>query len=323
MNSLSYQDLHHKFAADIDAETAGALERLGSTSSGTKNAVAGLLRHQQLKHPLSVLPLLVHGAETGSPEPAVPIAAVHVLWWTSACYFDDLSDGNGSTPVGDELGPHEALLASVVAGHVLPLQILRALQTSEEVRGALTTEALTCGAVAAEGQLVDIRGDLSGATRKSVAEVYRGKSGAPFGMITAMAAILAGATPEKIGLWREFGHVFGILWQLFNDQEDILSGRNEDLLNGTVTYLLACALEEGAPGTAERLTDLHAAARESAPARTALTDLLLAPANQHRYHRDLTAFREEAHRLLADLGGDEAYVTALRQLVDHSSRLYL
>ncbi|MFJ1602268.1 hypothetical protein ACIOHS_02655 [Streptomyces sp. NPDC088253] len=38
------------------------------------------------------------------------------------------------------------------------------------------------------------------------------------------------AAPRPHGFGRDFGDVFGILWQMFNDQEDMLSGRNEKLL---------------------------------------------------------------------------------------------
>ncbi|MEV4682686.1 polyprenyl synthetase family protein [Streptomyces kurssanovii] len=322
-NTNTYVDLHQKFAADIDAEVESALEGLGPSSSELRTAVAGLLRHQTFTYPLSVLPLLVHGAETGDPGPAVPIAAVHDLWWTSACYLDDIADGNTSIVAGGALGAHEALLASVVTGHVLPLRVLRSLPVPEPVRGALADEALRCAAAAAEGQLADLGGDARRATREAVAEVYRGKSGAPFGMITAMAARLSGADAERVDRWRELGSVFGILWQLFNDQEDMLSGRDEDLRNGTVTYLLACALDGAGHGHSDRITALHAAAPESAAARTTLTGLLRAPASLDRFRHDIHGFRDHALRILAGLGGDPEYLPPLTDLVNRSSRVLI
>ncbi|MDX2694207.1 hypothetical protein Sipo8835_30855 [Streptomyces ipomoeae] len=322
MNSLSYLDLHRQVSADIDAEIQAALEKLGPASGAVRDSISGLLGHQQMKYPLSVLPLLVHGAETGTPGPAIPLAAVHVLWWTSACYLDDLADGHG-TRVPEGLDPDEALLAAVLSGQALPIRIVRAQPLPDTVRSALTGEIVNCWVAAVEGQLRDLRSDPRQASRDAVLMAYRGKSGAPFGMITAMAAILSGAGHERTELWRELGETFGILWQLFNDQEDILSGRNEDLLNGTVTYLLACALEESAPGSRARFVELVAAARGSAEARTELGALLLAPAVLRRYEKDLDAFRDEAHRILDELGGDEIYLPALRQLVDQSAGLYL
>lgn len=321
MTPLSYLDLHERFSPRIAAETEAALDGLGPSAGGIREAVAALLRHQTFKYPLSVLPLLVHGAEAGDPEPAVPLATVHMLWWTSACYLDDLADGNG-TAAGGRIAPERALLASIVGGHLLPIRIVRSLPVPESTRGALAGEIVTCGVLAAEGQLRDLRGTAESATRDSVLTAYRGKSSAPFGMITAMAAILAGAEEDRTERWREFGHLFGILWQLFNDQEDIVSGRNEDLRNGTVTYLLACALEE-APADREHVLRLHAAARGSEQARAELTAVLLAPAVLDRFHESLDGFQNEAHRLLDGLGGHEEHLPVLHRLVDMAGRVLL
>ncbi|MCX5147979.1 MULTISPECIES: polyprenyl synthetase family protein [unclassified Streptomyces] len=325
MNCVTYVDLHRQVSLDIEAELETALLRLAPTSGAgaAKSAVSRLLRHQKLRHPLSVLPMMVHAIETGDPGPAVPLSAVHVLWWTSACYLDDLADGHGTT-ASDSLSQNEALLASVLSGAVLPIQIIRSLPVSAAVQVALTAEIATGWVVGTEGQLTDIDGDADGATRNSVVEAYRGKSGGPFSMITAMAAILSGASDERVELWREFGYIFGILWQLFNDQEDILSGRNEDLLNGTVTYLLTCVLEEaGTPGAREDVLGWCAAARNSEEARAELTRLLLAPAVLDQYTADLDAFRAEAHRLLTTLDGDAHHVPGMRHLVDHAAQMLL
>ncbi|MGW4687591.1 polyprenyl synthetase family protein [Streptomyces sp. NPDC004244] len=336
---MTYAELHRQVSLDIEAEIEAAIAGLvpapdtGTAKSAAKSAVTKLLRHQKLRHPLSVLPMLVHGIETGNPAPAVPLAALHVLWWTSACYLDDLADAD-ARPHAPQGSPHpapppaldrnEALLASFLSGSVLPLRIVRSLPVPAAVHGLLTAEIATGWAVGAEGQLADMGTDPASATPRSVITGYRGKSGGPFSMITAMAAILAGSDSARVALWREFGYVFGILWQIFNDQEDILSGRNEDLLNGTATYLLTCALEDS-PGTAarERILALCTAARNSAPARTELTRTLLSPALLHRYRVDLDAFRADAHRILGVLGGDGRYLPVLRHLVDHAAAMLL
>ncbi|GGQ20188.1 hypothetical protein GCM10010215_51000 [Streptomyces virginiae] len=322
MNSMSYLDLHRKVAQDIDAEIETALNRLGPIATTTKNSVAKLLEQRKLRHPLSVLPLLAHAIETGNPGPAVPLSAVHLLWWTSACYLDDLADANGASICG-ELTEDEALLASVITGNALPIQIILAQDLPEAAHGALITEILNGWIIGVDGQIDDMRGDIGSASRKSVVETYRGKSGAPFGMITAMAAIFSGTTDDKIELWREFGYVFGILWQIFNDQEDILSGRDEDLLNGTVTYLLASVLEDASPLSREHILSLCAAASRSHQARTELAAILRTPLALDRYRAEIDAFRAEAYRILDELGGDQAYQPVLRNLVDHASQMLL
>ncbi|MEV6581630.1 polyprenyl synthetase family protein [Streptomyces sp. NPDC051582] len=276
-----------------------------------------------MRHPLSVLPMMVHAIETGDPGPAAPLAAVHLLWWTSACYLDDLTDGHGTTS-SDSFSQDEAMLASVLSGTVLPIRIVRSLPVPAALQVALTAEIATGWAVGAEGQLIDLEADAAHATRNSVIETYRGKSGGPYSMITAMAALLAGASDERVELWREFGYIFGILWQLFNDQEDILTGRNEDLHNGTVTYLLTCALDDTTtPEAREDILGRSTAARRCAQARAELGRVLLAPDVLDRYAADLDAFRGEAHRLLSVLGGDERHLPVMRHLVDHSARMLL
>ncbi|MET7912054.1 hypothetical protein ABZS98_28070 [Streptomyces avermitilis] len=317
-----YFKLHHRFSADIEAETEAALERLGPSAHSVRSKVTALLKSQEMKYPLSVLPLLVHAVEAGAPGPAVPLAAVHVLWWTSACYLDDLADSHGANGPAD-LSVQEGLLAAMVTGHILPVKVLDSRRIPEPVRPALAAEIRDCWVAAGEGQLGDMSGEIGALPRSSVVATYRGKSGAPFGMITAMAATLAGGNAERILLWREFGFIFGILWQIFNDQEDITSGRNEDLLNGTVTYLLACALDDAPPAAGEHIRDLHTAARTSPVARAALADLLLSPSVLARYEKDINAFRDEAYRILSELGGDEQYLPVLRQLVEQASGLLL
>ncbi|MFF9055880.1 polyprenyl synthetase family protein [Streptomyces erythrochromogenes] len=319
---MSYLDLHRKVAQDIDAEIETALDRLGPVAATTRNSVAKLLEQRKLRHPLSVLPLLTHAIETGNPAPALPLSAVHLLWWTSACYLDDLADANGAS-ISGELTEDEALLASVITGNALPIQIILAQDLPEAAHGALITEILNGWIIGVDGQIDDMRGDLCSASRKSVVETYRGKSGAPFGMITAMAAIFSGTTDEKVELWREFGYIFGILWQIFNDQEDILSGRDEDLLNGTVTYLLASVLEDAAPLSREHILGLCAAASRSHQARSELAGLLRTPVALDRYRAEIDGFRAEAYRILDELGGDESYQPVLRNLVDHASQMLL
>ncbi|WP_284579420.1 polyprenyl synthetase family protein [Streptomyces sp. 2P-4] len=337
MHPLPYADLRAVAPLDIEAELDAAVRLLGpeADTRAARGAVAGLLRRHPLRHPLWVLPLLVHGAQTGDPAPAAPLAALHVLWWTSACHLDDLADAPGRTRPGEpgpdrgpgpDPGPRpsEELMAAFLAGSVLPLRIVEALPAPPAVRAALASEILTAWTAAAQGQLADIGTDAAHATRGSAVAAYRGKSGGPFAMIASMAAELSGAERQRVDSWREFGTLFGILWQLFNDQEDILTGRHEDLRNGTPTYLLACALEGAAPPAGrDRLLTLCGAARVSAAARSELLAALLAPAVLRRYGAGLGAFRARTHRVLAAVGGHERYLAALRRLVDHASALLL
>ncbi|MEV6195372.1 polyprenyl synthetase family protein [Streptomyces sp. NPDC051920] len=315
-------DLHRDMAADIAAERNAALDMLGPSAVSVRAAVAELLEHRTFAYPHSVLPMIVHAVETGDPGPAVPLAVVHELWWTSACYLDDLADGQAVFAAGG-LRESEALLATVVSGIPLPLLVVQSPRIPEKVRGPLSAEIVSCWIEATEGQLRDLRADLGAATRDAVITAYLGKSGAPYSMVTAMAARLAGCPDERVDLWREFGNVFGILWQLFNDQQDILTGRNEDLANGTVTYLLACALEDAGPAAAGHVLELHAAGRRSPDAWAELTGVLLSPDVLRRYEEDISVFTDRAHHLLRELGGDPAYSAVLHDFVDRASPMLL
>ncbi|MYW20412.1 hypothetical protein GT039_33795 [Streptomyces sp. SID2955] len=322
VTAVTYEDLHRLMAPAIDAEREAALDLLGPSAPAVRAVVAELLAHRTFRYPLSVLPLIVHAVETGAVEPALPLAVVHELWWTSACCLDDLADSPDGHRAGD-LDQSAALLAVVIAGTPLPLRIVQSDRIREPVRGPLAAEVVRCWTAATEGQLRDLQGRAEAATCASVVEAYLGKSGAPYRMITAMAAALAAAGRQRVELWREFGDVFGVLWQIFNDQEDILSGRDEDLRNGTVTLLLACALEEATADATERVLELHAAARHSGSARAELGDLMLTPAVLGRYERTIDDFRGRAHRVLDELGGHDRYLGILRDLVERSSALLL
>lgn len=323
MTAVSYTELHRQMAARIEAERNAVLDLLGPAAPSVRAAVARLLEHRTFTYPLSVLPLIVHAAETGTLEPAVPLAVVHELWWTVACCLDDRADSEGARTAAGDPGESTALLAAFVAGSTLPLLCVQSQGIPPALRPVLSAEILKCCVSATEGQLQDLRGRAATATRASVIATYLGKSGAPFSMVTAMAARLAGADEPRVELWREFGDVFGVLWQLFNDQEDILSGRDEDLLNGTVTHLFACALEEAAPDATERVIALHRAVKTSAHARAELSELLRTPAVLRRFEKDLDEFRDRAHRTLDELGGHDAPLRLLRDLVDRSSRTLL
>lgn len=319
MPSLTYQDLHAGHAEAIEAEVAAALEAAGPPGGPLRTACQDLLDRQPMRYPLSVLPLAVHGAETGEPEPALPLAAVHLLWWTAACRMDDLADGEEAAAEDGASAP-ETSLATLAVGTLLPLRLLGSPRLPGPVQRDLAAELTSCGLAAASGQLADLRGAAGGVPRReAVLAAYRGKSGAPFAMITGMAALLAGAPGERLSAWREFGDHLGILWQFFNDQEDISSGRNEDLANGTATHLLACAAESASPVDAARLGLLRRAARTSLQAREELLGMLLREEVLERFRQDVEHHRGLAHRLLERLAGREPYASCLHDLVDQAA----
>lgn len=141
------------------------------------------------------LPLLVHGAETGDPAPAAPVAVIHLLWWASARYLDDLTDaapaeGAASRTVEAPAAGKKILTALAVGGQ-LPGRIIAGLPAGAAVRAAVADEVSRGWLDAVDGQLRDLTERAPVASPGSVLRGYEGKTGAPYAMAAASAACLA------------------------------------------------------------------------------------------------------------------------------------
>ncbi|XRQ02350.1 polyprenyl synthetase family protein [Actinomadura welshii] len=263
------------------------------------------------------LPLLVHGAETREVAPARPIAVIHLLWWAAARYLDDLTDAPGAPAPGSADTGKRILTALAVGGH-LPARLVADLPVAGGVRAALGDELSRGWLDAVDGQLRDLGQPASAATPRSVLRSYEGKTGAPYAMAAASAACLAGADERRVTGWRSFGRALGVLRQLVNDQRDLVSGRHEDLANGTATYLLVHLLSSLPAGRRREALALHAAARRSGPARAELAAWLLDEEVLGSYAASVAPLVDRAHALLDGLGGEPGCVRALHGLVDET-----
>lgn len=267
------------------------------------------------------LPLLVHAAMDGDPGPAVPVAAVHALWWRAANTFDDVSDGDAGTHLyGMRSGA--ALTAALECGYALPLRALETLPVSEPQRRLLTRDFLDGWTAASDGQIGDLLHRPAEVTPHEVLRVYRNKSGAVYAMACAMAARIAvGPDPApqaaaRVAAWTRFGQLLGMLAQFRNDEDDLRSERREDLRNGTATYLLVHLLHTQPPTRRDHALALLAAAPTSPESRAELHALMCAPEVLHPYHAHVTSLREEAHHLLGTLAPHSPYATALATRVE-------
>ncbi|MDL4820517.1 hypothetical protein [Actinomadura opuntiae] len=261
------------------------------------------------------LPMLVHGAETGDPEPARPLAAVHLLWWAAARYLDDLT---GAPSPGNAATVKRVLTALAVGGH-LPVRLVADLPVPDSVRCGLAGEVSRAWLDAVDGRLRDLTDRPSAATPASVLRAYAGRTGAPYAMAAASAARLAGAGGDRAGGWRAFGRRLGVLRRLVDDQRDLASGRYEDFANGTATYLLAHLLAALPAGRRREALALHAGARHSACARAELTAWMLDEDVLDGYAASVAPLVGHAHDLLGLLGGDPAFVRGLHGLVDETA----
>ncbi|GAA1984022.1 polyprenyl synthetase family protein [Amycolatopsis minnesotensis] len=264
------------------------------------------------------LPLLVHGAETGDPTPAVTVAAIHALWWRAANVIDDVSDG-AVTGVAKEMGAGATMMAAFNWAYVVPPHALQRLPVDDELRRALAFEFFQACTAATDGQLADLFDDPGDTTREQVMQTYRNKSSAPYVMASSMAARAAGADDVRTGRWRRFGLNLGLLGQFRNDQEDLDSGRFEDLANRTPTYHLVALVNSTGGADRERVVSLLGRARTDEEAREELVERLLAPGLVRSYLRLIDRIRDDANRTLDGLNGEPSFVEALRRRVDDAA----
>ena len=292
------------------------------------SAFVGTLVEQGRHDPEEIaLPLLVHAAITGEAEPAVPIAAVHALWWRSANAFDDVADDeDGPQMYGMNRGA--AVTAALECGYALPLRALATLPVPETLQRALATDYLDGWTTACDGQIRDILNQPDQVSTEAVHEVYRKKSGAIYAMACAMSARLAHGTSaleddriaQQVASWREFGETLGILAQFRNDHDDLRDGPGSDLRNGTATYLLVHLLNGASGAPREHALRLLDQAATSPPHRRELAALLVTPEVLHPYNALLGRLRDHAHALLDALAPASWFTAPLRARVDTNAR---
>ncbi|MDJ1138059.1 polyprenyl synthetase family protein [Streptomyces iconiensis] len=276
---------------------------------------------RQAPHEFS-LPLLVHAALSGDPGPAVPVAAVHALWWRAANTFDDVADGDAG-PQLYGMPSAAALTAALECGYALPLRALASLPVPGPQRQGLIRDYLDGWTAASDGQIGDLLNHPAGVEPQEVLHVYRHKSGSVYAMACAMAARLAVGQERtewaaaRIAAWTRFGQLLGMLAQFRNDEDDLRSGRCEDLRNGTATYLLVHLVHSAPHGRRERVLALLEASASSPESREELHAMMREPGVVRPYHAHVASLREEAHTLLDTLAPECPYGTALRARVEY------
>ncbi len=264
-----------------------------------------------------MLPVLVFGAETAAPMRATPLALIHTLWWAAARYLDDMID----TPQLARSDPAEfnrGVMTAIAVGNYLPLRIFGDLAVSDAARLRLINEYGNGCIDALGGQLTDLVLNAETATLDDVLRNYEGKTGAPYGMSAALTAQLAECDADRVDAWRSFGKALGVLRQLVNDQRDLVTERDEDLRNGTATYLLVHLLSTVSTARRAELISLHRQARTSEKALAELKRAMLASDIVSSYAERIQPVVRAARDTLASLGGDPQCVTELAGLIDET-----
>ncbi|MFI5916045.1 polyprenyl synthetase family protein [Dactylosporangium sp. NPDC051541] len=272
-------------------------------------------------HIMVRFPLLVHAAESGDPDGGRLAALIHLLWWTAARYLDDLAD-DGPTKPAEPAQYHRGILAALGAGSHLPVRLVDATDAPDATKLAVLGELARGWLDGIGGQLLDYDTDVARATPAAVLAGYRGKTGAPYAMAAAMAARLAGAGAERVDRWRAAGATFGVLRQLVNDRRDLAGGRDEDIANGTATFMVAHFFS-GVPHAARpSLLQLHARAATDPGARTAFKDHLLDVNHLRAYAATVGGLVDGLHAELDSLGPGGRWSARLHEMVDEAMRQF-
>lgn len=313
--------------ADVAAQASAMTERLLVGNSPGDRAMGTFVDTFFAMIPLDgskpsingivMLPVLVFGAETGAPMRATPVALIHTLWWAAARYLDDMID-SPQLALSEPAEFNRGVMTSIAVGNYLPLNIIGDLDVSDAVRFRLMTEYSNGCIDALGGQLTDLVLDAETATLDDVLRNYERKTGAPYGMSAGLAAQLAGCDAGRVDAWRSFGRALGVLRQLVNDQRDLATERDEDLRNGTATYLLVHLLGTVSTARREELIGLHRQARTSEKARAELKHAMLAPDVVSSYAETIQPIVRDARDTLAALGGDPQCVAELAGIIDET-----
>lgn len=218
-----------------------------------------------------VRPLLVmlsNYAFDGLIENAIPAAIAMEMVHTYSLVHDDLpcmdnDDLRRGRPTTHKVfGEAEALLAgSALLTDAFSVLVAHGSANLTEV-SRLQQVAELANASGSKGMLWGQSQDLywtakQGGTEEDIDDLHLAKTGALIGASCAMGAISAGATLEQIQVFRKFGKMIGLAFQIFDDLLDDIEGTGKssgkDLELGKLTYLKFMNREE-AKINAEQLT---------------------------------------------------------------------
>jgi Polyprenyl synthetase len=295
-------------AARVAAETACGPDRVGTLTCRVIDATGrrGVSAHRLMSG-------AVAGCIHGEIESAVPVAAASLLWWEGAELLDDLIDGadpalslgfghsDGEYQPSGEIIRSELMIVAITLLTLVPASLVAALPLAAEVRGRLSDELTGASVQAAEGQLADLYRGPDELSWARVMVTYRAKTGAAYARDAAMVAILAGLGEQAVAAWRAFGEIFGVLFQLSNDNDALHSADSEDLSNATPTLLLAHAATALEPQRRHDLLRLRSESVSDASAGAELRQLLWLPEVRSGYVKRLWVLLLKARALLDQL----------------------
>jgi hypothetical protein len=190
------------------------------------------------------VPLAVYAAVRGETRPAVPLAAALGLFSVGLALGDHVTDDElGADWKRHSLADIQIMMVALLAS--LPQQIIDRLDAPAEVRAQMLG-MLARGLLAMMGgQQQDVqtvgRSDVSAASVRASVEAKAGEGGALF---ASLAALLAGADPDRVEHYATMGRALGTAVQLASDCDDLFGApHSRDLAAGTRTLPIALTLE--------------------------------------------------------------------------------
>lgn len=266
------------------------------------------------------LPALIAQALGAPAAAALDLAARTALLDTGVHCLDDLADGDAPAYWG-AYGSRERMLAATMLLAAVPLTIGEmdvAAPTALAMNRTLRKGMLRASA----GQQAEFATQREHAPASVAIEtIATAKAGERRATYAALAAQLAGATPDLVATYAQLGRATGTAAQIASDCADLFGPEeSRDLRAGLCTYPIALALEQPGIDRAALLGAL-AQARTNAAARRAIVARLRAAHILRRCALVIEYHCQGARQALIDAETPEPERGGLRLLIETLSPL--
>ncbi len=181
---------------------------------------------------LAELPALFCGLHGGGRSQVIPIVTAWTLLRHAARILDDIEDGEAKLAATTLNVSTGLIFTASMALNVLERYGVSAISASD-IRQKFYSELLTT----CSGQHLDLT--LSTPSPEAWWQIAGAKSGTFMGLICWAGGRAACAPPERLELYREFGHTLGLLDQLRDDLTDLWPS---DAHLGDLHHLHNCGL---------------------------------------------------------------------------------
>jgi len=210
------------------------------------------------------LPLLFCEVHSGDRDQVIPAITACTLLRHAARLLDDIEDGNvKSRNISEPVALNVSTGILFTVG--LVLNSLEAVglpsETAVEIRRVFYEELLKV----CSGQHLDLT--QTAPTLEECWQIAGAKSGVFVGLVCWVGGQVAGADPEKLELYRQFGYNLGLLDEIRDDLADLWSNESHfsDLQNGRYGGLPVAYALSVLPENEQRQLRAHLAGSKNAP----------------------------------------------------------